>query len=42
MQRHSTLILDLQLDESVIKKEPDGVFQIYLNGRHYSESHPVI
>ena len=42
MQHRSALILDLQLDESIIKKEPDGVFQMYLNGRHYPESHPVI
>ena len=42
MQRCSTLILDLKLDESVIKKEVDRMFQMYSNGRHYSESHPVI
>ena len=37
MQHCSVLILDLKLDESVIKKEADGVFQMYSNGRHYSE-----
>ena len=42
MQHRNALIIDLQLDESVIKKEADRVFQMYLNGRHYSESHPVI
>ena len=42
MQHHSALILDLQLDESVIKMEADRVVQMYSNGRYYSESHPVI
>ena len=42
MQHCSVLILDLQLHESIIKREADRVFQMYSNGRHYSESHPVI
>ena len=37
MQCHSALIIDIQLDESVIKKEADRVFQMYSNGRHHSE-----